>query len=69
VQNFIVSGMNQGQVQECSVKLRHTYQLVTLPMHHRDPFDRLLIATALEEKMILLTDDVDIRKYPVQMEW
>jgi PIN domain nuclease of toxin-antitoxin system len=36
-----------------------------LPFHHRDPFDRLLVATALAEGMILITADENILKYDV----
>ena len=41
----------------------HLIDLETLPFHHRDPFDRLLVATAMAEKMILLTDDSQILAY------
>ena len=43
--------------------------LETLPMIHRDPFDRLLIATALTEQMTLITDDENIQKYEVPQIW
>jgi PIN domain nuclease of toxin-antitoxin system len=33
----------------------HVFRVATLPFHHRDPFDRLLIAQALEEGMTLVT--------------
>ena len=38
-------------------------------MIHRDPFDRLLIATALTEQMTLITDDESIAKYDVSVIW
>jgi PIN domain nuclease of toxin-antitoxin system len=44
-------------------------RLSPLPLHHRDPFDRLLIATALEEDMTLLTNDKDIHKYSLKVAW
>ncbi|MCL2880117.1 MAG: type II toxin-antitoxin system VapC family toxin [Treponema sp.] len=43
--------------------------LEKLPMIHRDPFDRLLIATAIAEQMTLITDDENIRKYEVSHIW
>ncbi|MCL2763466.1 MAG: type II toxin-antitoxin system VapC family toxin, partial [Treponema sp.] len=43
--------------------------LETLPMIHRDPFDRLLIATAITEQMTLITDDENIAKYEVSQIW
>jgi len=41
----------------------------TLPPLHRDPFDRLLIATATTEQLTLLTADENIQKYPVLFAW
>ena len=40
-----------------------------LPSHHKDPFDRMLVAQALYEGLILLTPDPLIRAYPVRVEW
>ena len=42
---------------ELPVMARHTVATVTLPMHHRDPFDRLLVAQSRLESLRLLTDD------------
>jgi PIN domain nuclease of toxin-antitoxin system len=43
----------------------HISELLELPLLHRDPFDRLLIAQARAEGMVLATSDVNIRKYKV----
>ena len=40
-----------------------------LPLIHRDPFDRLLVATAIAEEMTLITTDEDIAKYDVPRIW
>jgi len=42
---------------------------VSLPAHHKDPFDRLLIAQANRRTMTLVTRDMDIRKYDVSRLW
>ena len=47
----------------------HIPELLALPMHHRDPFDRLLIAQARAEGMALATTDDQMRKYRVAMAW
>ena len=39
------------------------FELMTLPVHHRDPFDRLLIAQALAEDVPVITCDKEFRKY------
>jgi len=40
-----------------------------LPMHHRDPFDRLLIAQALENGLTMLTEDAEFKDYGVKIIW
>ncbi len=45
----------------------HCRLLSTLPLIHRDPFDRLLIAQAKWEKLVLLSLDENIRKYDVEV--
>ncbi|RDB02822.1 type II toxin-antitoxin system VapC family toxin [Runella aurantiaca] len=44
-------------------------EIKTLPLHHRDPFDRLLIAEAITQNYILLSIDTQIDPYPVQRIW
>jgi len=44
-------------------------QLIRLPFHHRDPFDRLLVATAQADSMTVLTSDENIPKYDVPVVW
>ena len=47
----------------------HAIKVYDLPPHHRDPFDRLLIAQAIVEKMTILTADRSFAKYPVEIVW
>jgi len=47
-----------------SIKWNHIAVLAKLPLIHRDPFDRMLIAQALEENLTILTCDVNIPQYP-----
>jgi PIN domain nuclease of toxin-antitoxin system len=49
------------------IRLEHLYQLSALPQHHRDPFDRLLIAQVQVEDLILVTDDSMIQMYNVKI--
>jgi len=51
------------------IKPAHLTTLENLPMIHRDPFDRLLIAAALAEQMTLITDDENIKRYEVAKIW
>ncbi|MFN8485947.1 MAG: type II toxin-antitoxin system VapC family toxin [Caldilineaceae bacterium] len=47
----------------------HCQKLVTLPLLHGDPFDRIMIAQALCENLTLLTADANIRQYTVSTLW
>jgi PIN domain nuclease of toxin-antitoxin system len=51
------------------LELHEICRMEHLPMHHRDPFDRLLIAQALEANAITVTDDRRWSDYPVQVEF
>jgi PIN domain nuclease of toxin-antitoxin system len=51
------------------VKIEHTSVVTTLPFHHRDPFDRLLLAQTIEEKMTLVSVDEIFDDYSVKRLW
>jgi PIN domain nuclease of toxin-antitoxin system len=46
------------------IELRHIEMLSHLPLHHRDPFDRLIIAQALTENLTIVTRDRSFALYP-----
>lgn len=52
---------------ELPIDARHAAAVVALPMHHRDPFDRLLVAQARVEDLTLVTTDPSIRAYDVRV--
>jgi PIN domain nuclease of toxin-antitoxin system len=49
------------------VSLRHAERAGALPLHHRDPFDRMLVAQAQAEGMVLVTRDVAFGAYDVEL--
>ena len=55
--------------QALPVTERHAFHIATLPLHHRDPFDRLLIAQSQLEGMPILTNDAAFQKYEVEVRW
>lgn len=69
VSSFVVAEIAQNQFEPLVVTLQHTYRVSTLPLHHKDPFDRLLIAQAQEEGLVILTRDPEFAKYQVQTLW
>ncbi|MCL2665433.1 MAG: type II toxin-antitoxin system VapC family toxin [Defluviitaleaceae bacterium] len=58
------SGFNVLQVDD-----KYLCNLLTLPIIHKDPFDRLIISTALVENLIVITIDENIHKYDVPWIW
>ena len=49
---------------ELSINVEHALAVVALPPLHRDPFDRMLVAQATVEGLVLLTSDVQVAAYP-----
>ena len=61
--------MEDNPVVFLPVRKLHVAMVETLPFHHRDPFDRLLIATALAENLTIITADENIHRYNVPWIW
>jgi len=51
------------------ITVAHTAAVTTLPFHHRDPFDRLLVAQALVENIPLVSSDEALDRYGVRRLW
>jgi PIN domain nuclease of toxin-antitoxin system len=51
------------------VELRHAFEVQSLPWHHKDPFDRLLVAQARVERLTLVSIDRAVRAYAVDVLW
>ena len=58
-----------NRMQLLPIALDHILALDQLPLHHGDPFDRLLIAQSMVENMALVTADEKIRRYDVDVVW
>jgi PIN domain nuclease of toxin-antitoxin system len=50
-----------------SVTHDHAFKVFDLPLHHRDPFDRLIISQAIVEDLVVLTADRIFAEYPVKI--
>lgn len=61
--NAIVDGIVACGFRELPVMADHARTLMSLPMHHQDPFDRMLIAQAMTEPLRLLTADKALEAY------
>ena len=49
------------------LELAAVSRLTELPLHHRDPFDRMLICQALQHDLMIVTSDEQFRRYPVRL--
>ncbi len=58
-----------NNLQLLPIELAHLWGLTNLPNHHRDPFDRLLIAQAIVEQIPLVSIDSVFDNYPIQRLW
>jgi PIN domain nuclease of toxin-antitoxin system len=68
-EDFFHRGIEANGFQILHIEPRHTAALTTLPFHHRDPFDRLLIAHALVEQMAIVSADTVFDSYPFNRLW
>jgi PIN domain nuclease of toxin-antitoxin system len=68
-ETFMDRGINQNGFVILPIEPRHTAVLTTLPFHHRDPFDRLLVAQAIAEQIPIVSGDPSFDAYPVQRLW
>ena len=51
------------------IEVKHVARVASLPFHHRDPFDRILAAQALEEELAIVSADRVFRRYDVSVVW
>jgi len=66
---YIPRKLARQGIHPLTVELGHSLKVFSLPLHHHDPFDHLLIAQAIVEGMTILTTDREFAKYPVEVLW
>ncbi len=69
VRQYFPSQLAANGFVQLDIAFRHVARVESLPFHHRDPFDRLLIAQALEEKLTLVSADAVFENYGVKRLW
>jgi PIN domain nuclease of toxin-antitoxin system len=57
--------LDENQFLPLPITVTHALALQKLPLHHRDPFDRMLVAQAMSEGLTLVSRDADIQRYPI----
>jgi PIN domain nuclease of toxin-antitoxin system len=67
--DFMLRGIVGNDFAILPIEPKHTSVLTAMPLHHRDPFDRLLAAQATVEEMVIVSADVALDAYGVQRVW
>jgi PIN domain nuclease of toxin-antitoxin system len=66
---FMDTQLTSNRIRLLSIEVRHTALLAAMPFHHRDPFDRLIVAQALAESIGLVSVDAMLDAYGVSRLW
>ncbi len=69
VKIFLTEHLIKNQISLLPITIPHAALIATLPQHHKDPFDRLLVAQSLVEDMPLISIDTPFDAYGVQRFW
>lgn len=67
--DFMNRGIAGNDFEVLPIEPKHTSLLTTMPFHHRDPFDRLLVAQATVERIPIVSNDGALDAYGVQRRW
>jgi PIN domain nuclease of toxin-antitoxin system len=68
VDEYLAEKVQQG-LRVLPIEWRHAAAVERLPFHHRDPFDRLIVAQAQSERLAIVTKDPAFAKYKVRIVW
>ncbi len=69
VSNFLLDQLRLNGIDLLEISPEHVFGLEELPLHHGDPFDRLIISQCSIEKIPVVSGDAIFRKYPVRVIW
>ena len=67
--SYLRTQLKKTSVRVLPILLPHVLRIEDLPIHHRDPFDRIILAQAIEERLPLMSADEKFRLYPVELLW
>jgi PIN domain nuclease of toxin-antitoxin system len=69
IRSFIPQQVAENEITLLPVAMEHALEGAYLPLHHRDPFDRMLVVQALAEQVPILSADPALDRYGVQRVW
>lgn len=68
-EDYVPDRMRSSGVVGLPIEHSHALRVASLPLHHRDPFDRLLVAQAQVERLSLLSANRQMAQYDVEVHW
>ena len=68
-ERFIPQQMSLNDIELLPIAINHLNVVAKLPLHHRDPFDRMLIAQAMQEGIQIISVDTKFDYYDVERKW
>jgi len=66
---YVPKRLIDQDIRSLPINQDHSLKVYDLPLHHSDPFDRIIIAQAIVEDMVVLTSDRVFEKYPIDVVW
>lgn len=69
IDHYVSTRMTKLGARSLEIAASHALRVAALPLHHRDPFDRMLIAQAQVEEMTLVSADSTFNQYEVSLLW
>lgn len=69
VREFVVTHLAANGFKQLDLNLNHVTRVESLAWHHRDPFDRLLVAQAMEENLSIISADQSMTLYAIECIW
>jgi PIN domain nuclease of toxin-antitoxin system len=69
VRSFVPQQMTENKIGLLPVALDHALEAGSLPHHHRDPFDRMLVVQARMEEMPIISADPELDRYGIERVW
>jgi PIN domain nuclease of toxin-antitoxin system len=66
---YLVKELAKNKIRVLPIQLDHVLRIESLPLHHRDPFDRILVSQSLVENLPLVSADPVFESYSVNLIW
>ncbi|MDY0170137.1 MAG: type II toxin-antitoxin system VapC family toxin [Thermoguttaceae bacterium] len=68
-EKFFREGIEENDMAVLPIDIRHAAVLSSLPMHHKDPFDRMMVSQAIAEQIPIVSRDASLDAYGVRRLW